>query len=91
MAPQDCLETKPTGLRRTQPGSDAFISQASMSLDQPKTLAWDDAQERRVRLLLLGKGAVLAAPGRAPRAAEMDEPREPRSAARAVASQKCCR
>lgn len=42
VAPQDCLETKPTGLRRTQPGSDAFISQASMSLDQPKTLAWDD-------------------------------------------------
>jgi hypothetical protein len=60
MAPQDCLETKPTGLRRTQPGCDAFISQASMSLDQPKTLAWDELRSSRsalTRLLLTARSA----------------------------------
>jgi hypothetical protein len=35
--------------------------------------AWDDDQERTVRLLLLGKGAVLAHRFERPLAAAMDE------------------
>jgi hypothetical protein len=50
---------------------------ASASTAAALTLAKDDDQERRVRLVLLGKGAVLAHRFERPLAAELDEKRQP--------------
>jgi hypothetical protein len=62
----------------------------SVSARQLKTPTWDDEEERRVRLLLLGKATVLAHRYERPLAAEMDESEqrhdEPITRSRAAAS-----
>src|SRR5829696_1857645 len=54
------------------------LAEASVSKPRQRAPAWDDERERRVTLLLLGKGAVLARCLVRPLAAELDEFEQPR-------------
>jgi hypothetical protein len=58
-------------------GGAAFVPVASVARVDHETPALDDDQERRARLLLLAKGAVLAHRLARPVAAESDEKRLP--------------
>jgi hypothetical protein len=61
------------GLRAAETSDASFAVQARVCSVKRERPGPDDEEERRVRLLLLGKAAVLAHRDERPLAAEMDE------------------
>ena len=69
-------DADPAVSRKRTPPAPAFGTRAGASAVKSAATALDDDEVRRVRLLLLGKAAVLAHRYERPLAAEMDEKRK---------------